>query len=112
MDEADFDTEHQGWSGAQVLDWLRQHQLPATGERIVTHGDASTPNILALDGRFSGLVDCGRLGVADPWQDLALACRSIACNIGQEHIGPFLGSYGANWDQAKYRYYCALDDMF
>lgn len=111
VDESDFDTDHIGWSGNQVMDWLLANR-PETGQQIVTHGDASTPNILALDGRFSGMVDCSRLGLADVWQDLALACRSIAYNIGQQHIAPFLAAYGAEWDEAKYRYYNALDEMF
>ena len=111
VDETDFDTERLGWTGQQVLDWLHANR-PATGQQIVTHGDASTPNILALDGRFSGMVDCGRMGLADVWQDLALACRSIAHNISQDHVAPFLAAYGAEWDEAKYRYYCTLDEMF
>ncbi|MBJ3784276.1 APH(3') family aminoglycoside O-phosphotransferase [Devosia sediminis] len=111
VDETDFDDERSGWTGRQVLDWLHANR-PAEGQRIVTHGDASTPNVLALDGRFSGLVDCGRLGLADVWQDLALACRSIEYNIGREHVAPFLARYGAEWDEARYSYYCALDEMF
>jgi aminoglycoside 3'-phosphotransferase-2 len=111
VDETDFDTEREGWTGQQVLDWLHANR-PAPGQKILTHGDASTPNILAVDGRFSGMVDCGRMGLADVWQDLALACRSIGYNIGQEHVAPFLAAYGAGWDEAKYRYYCTLDEMF
>jgi len=111
VDESDFDTARAGWTGPQVLEWLHSNRI-APGEAIVTHGDASTPNILALDGRFSGMVDCGRLGLADVWQDLALACRSIAFNIGEQHVAPFLTAYGADWDEAKYRYYCTLDEMF
>lgn len=111
VDETDFDTDRQGWTGRQVLDWLHANR-PEPGLQIVTHGDASTPNIMALDGRFSGLVDCGRVGVADIWQDLAIACRSIADNVGPEHLAPFLAAYGAEWDEAKYRYYCTLDELF
>ena len=111
VDETDFDTEHQGWSGSQVFEWLLANR-PEAGEPTVTHGDASEPNILAQDGRFSGFVDCGRLGVADVWQDLTLACRSIAYNIGEQHVTAFLTAYGAEWDQAKYRFYNALDEMF
>ena len=111
VDETDFDTDRKGWSAQLVLDWLRTNR-PEPGKMIVTHGDASTPNILALDGRFSGMVDCGRMGLADVWQDLALACRSIKYNVGQEHIAPFLAAYGAEWDEAKYRYYCTLDELF
>lgn len=111
VDESDFDTAHEGWSARQVFDWLVANR-PGPGERLVTHGDASAPNIMMLDGRFSGMVDCGRLGVADLWQDLALACRSIAYNVGERHVAGFLAAYGASWDEAKYRYYCALDEMF
>jgi aminoglycoside 3'-phosphotransferase II len=111
VDETDFDDERQGWSAGDVLDWLKANR-PATGAQIVTHGDASTPNVMALDGRFSGLIDCGRLGTADVWQDLALACRSIIYNIGREHLAPFLAAYGAEWDEAQYRFYCTLDELF
>jgi len=111
VDESDFDDERSGWTAGQVLDWLKANR-PQPRQQIVTHGDASTPNILALDGRFSGMVDCGRTGLADVWQDLALACRSIEYNLGREHVRPFLAAYGAEWDEARYRFYCALDEMF
>jgi aminoglycoside 3'-phosphotransferase-2 len=111
VDESAFDTDRSGWTTQQVLDWLHANR-PASGPAIVTHGDASTPNILALDGRFSGMVDCGRMGLADVWQDLALACRSIAYNVGKEHVAAFLAAYGAEWDDAKYRFYCTLDELF
>jgi aminoglycoside 3'-phosphotransferase-2 len=111
VDEADFDGERTGWTVGQILDWLHANR-PQSEQLIVTHGDASTPNILALDGRFSGMVDCGRMGLADVWQDLALACRSIKFNVGQENVVPFLAAYGAEWDELKYRFYCTLDELF
>lgn len=111
VDESDFDIEHEGWTAQQVYDWLLANR-PPIGTLVVTHGDASAPNILAQDGRFSGIIDCGRVGVADVWQDLTIACRSIAYNIGEEHVSAFLAAYGADWDEAKYRYYNALDEMF
>ena len=111
VDETDFDESRLGWTASQVLDWLVAHR-PANHDLVVTHGDASLPNIMALDGSFSGIIDCGRLGVADRWQDLALACRSIIYNCGQEHVAPFLSAYGAEWDEERYRYYCTLDELF
>lgn len=111
VDETDFDDAHTGWTAQQVLAWLLEHRL--AGENlVVTHGDPSLPNIMAQDGAFSGIIDCGRLGVADRWQDLAIACRSIVWNCGQEHLATFLAAYGATWDQERYRYYCALDELF
>lgn len=111
VDETDFDDDRLGWTGADVLDWLATHR-PPTEHLVVTHGDATLPNIIAGDGLLSGFVDCGRLGVADRWQDLALACRSIIYNCGPAHVAPFLAAYGAGWDEARYRYYCTLDELF
>ena len=111
VDETDFDAAREGWTAQQVLDWLLENR-PAGEDLVVAHGDASLPNIMAQDGAFSGIIDCGRLGVADRWQDLALACRSIIYNCGQEHVAPFLATYGAEWDEERYRYYCTLDELF
>jgi len=45
-------------------------------------------------------------------QDLAIACRSIAYNLGRDHVTAFLKAYGAEWDEAKYTFYCTLDELF
>lgn len=111
VDESDFDAVRRGWTGRQVLDWLAANR-PGEGERIVTHGDVSTQNVMADDGRFSGMVDCGRLGLADIWQDLALACRGVVHVCGEDYVPALLASYGAEWDEAKYNFYCALDELF
>nr|WP_314259730.1 APH(3') family aminoglycoside O-phosphotransferase [uncultured Devosia sp.] len=111
VDESDFDTAHVGWTAVQVLDWLMQNR-PQTSDLVVTHGDVSLPNLMADNGRFSGFIDCGRLGVADRWQDLSIACRSLAFNCGPGHVTAFLAAYGAQWDQQRYDYYTALDELF
>ncbi|HEV7345089.1 MAG TPA: APH(3') family aminoglycoside O-phosphotransferase [Devosia sp.] len=111
VDETDFGDEFAGWRSDAVLDWAWANQ-PRRQDLVVTHGDACLPNILAEDGAFSGIIDVGRLGVADRWQDLALACRSIIYNCGEEHVAPFVAAYGAAWDGERYRYYCALDELF
>jgi len=111
VDETDFDESRDGWTGRQVLDWLLEHR-PTSEDLVVTHGDASLPNMMSRDGAFAGVIDCGRLGVSDRWQDLALACRSLIYNCGREHVAPFLAAYGAEWDETRYRYYCTLDELF
>lgn len=111
VDESDFDTERAGWRAGDVLAWARDHQ-PRDQDLVVTHGDASLPNFIACDGQVSGLIDCSRLGIADRWQDLALACRSVAFNCGDHYLEPFLARYGAAWNGEKYRFFCALDDLF
>lgn len=111
VDETDFDTGHVGWTASAVLDWLRAHR-PASQDLVVCHGDASLPNLMADDDTFSGVIDCGRLGIADRWQDLAIACRSIIFNCGAAYVAPFLAAYGAEWDEERFRYYNALDELF
>lgn len=111
VDEDDFDDLRKGWSAEAVLAWLLEHR-PESEDLVVTHGDATLPNFTADAAGFAGVLDCGRLGVADRWQDLALACRSIIYNCGAEHVAPFLTAYGVAWDAERYAYYCALDELF
>ena len=111
VDESDFDTEHEGWTAAAVLNWLQANR-PPPGDLVVTHGDVSLPNLMAAGGTFTGFIDCGRLGVADRWQDLAIACRSLTYNCGRDHVSAFLDAYGAPWDEQRSRYYNALDELF
>lgn len=56
---------------------------PSTDRLVVCHGDACAPNtLIADDGRCSGHVDLGALGLADRWADLAIATWSTEWNYG------------------------------
>ncbi|QKC95343.1 APH(3')-II family aminoglycoside O-phosphotransferase [Mesorhizobium sp. NZP2298] len=111
VDESDFDDERQGWTAAKAFAELEALR-PTTEDLVVAHGDACLPNVMAARDSFSGFIDCGRLGVADRHQDLALACSSIRYNIGETWIEPFLERYGPPQEPAKLSWYRLLDEFF
>jgi aminoglycoside 3'-phosphotransferase-2 len=112
VDESDFDEERLGRSARDVLAEI-EAQRPSGEVLTLTHGDACLPNIMFEGGQFAGFIDCGRFGVADPYQDLALAARSIAFNLGQEHVRAFFGHYGiVEADEPKLAFYRLLDELF
>lgn len=111
VDETDFDDERLGRSAEDVLAELLSTQ-PNTHDLVVAHGDACLPNFMAQGGRFSGFIDCGRLGISDRYQDLALAARSIGRNLGLEWVKPFFERYGIEPDEQRMRFYCLLDEFF
>ncbi|TFF05894.1 aminoglycoside 3'-phosphotransferase [Pseudomonas sp. BCA14] len=111
VDESDFDDERLGQSAEDVFAELLSTQ-PEPHDRVVTHGDACLPNFMAAEGHFSGFIDCGRLGISDRYQDLALAARSIQRNLGQAWVKPFFEVYGVEPDEQRIKFYCLLDEFF
>ncbi len=84
---------------------------------MVCHGDLCVPNVI-LDPdtcRVSGLLDTGRLGVADRWLDLAIATRSLAGGPNPQY-GPaaadrYLARYGIDPDPGRIAFYRLLDEF-
>lgn len=111
VDEKDFDDERIGRTAADVFPELLARR-PGGEDLVVTHGDACLPNLLAQRGRFTGFIDCARVGIADRHQDLALASRSIHYNLGEAWIELFLRRYGRKADPERLAYYRLLDEFF
>lgn len=112
VDESDFDEQRLGRSAQDLFRELVGRR-PMTEDLVVAHGDACLPNFVVNGGTFSGYIDCGRLGVTDRHQDIALACGSIERNFGEDLVADFLKAYG-NFEMhpEKVAYYRLLDEFF
>jgi kanamycin kinase len=95
------------------LAWSASNGLgdpPPIDRLVVCHGDACAPNtLIGDDGRCSGHVDLGDLGVADEWSDLAVATLSLGWNYaGGPWDGELLDAYGVAPDAVRIAYYRQL----
>ncbi len=110
LDPAKWHSCHQELTVAAALE--RAAAVPDTDKLVVCHGDACAPNtLLTADGRWSGHVDLGLLGVADRWADLAVATWSAEWNYGPGWDGLLLDAYGVRPDPERTRYYRLLWDL-
>ena len=115
--EDDFDKSRRGRSAADLFGELLS-SVPSDEDLVFTHGDFCLPNIVldrggSGDVRIAGFIDCGRAGIADRHQDLALAVRSIAYNWGNEWVAPFLQAYGLPHPrEEKLHFFTLLDEFF
>ncbi|MEO7003412.1 MAG: APH(3') family aminoglycoside O-phosphotransferase [Ktedonobacterales bacterium] len=114
---SDFDSDHLGKSPINLFAQLLATR-PADEDLVFTHGDYCLPNVLIdqadpAHGRISGLIDWGRAGVADRYQDIALATRSLTYNFGPG-LEPLLWqAYGLTApDHDKITFYRLLDEFF
>ena len=113
VDEEDFNEDNLGKSAAQLYQQLVQER-PNAEDIVFTHGDYCLPNILLRQGKISGFIDLGRCGLADRYQDIGIAIRSMMHNFGTDkYRQPFLEGYGIEAvDEDKVNYYILLDEMF
>lgn len=115
--EDDFDVMRAGRMAHELLDELIV-SAPRVEDLVFTHGDLCLPNVILSTGPdgalvLAGLIDCGRAGLADRYQDIALAVRSVRYNFGAEWVAPFYAAYGlARPDEGKLEFYTLLDEFF
>lgn len=90
-------------------------------EPVLSHGDFCLPNILFENGKISGFIDVGDMGIGDKWKDIALCYRSLKHNSDGTFGGvtyPDLNPDGLfeilgiepNWE--KINYFILLDELF
>lgn len=112
IDAEDFDEAREGWTPEEV--WLElQRLLPLAADPVVSHGDYSLDNIL-LDGRgrVTGIIDLGRLGVADRYQDLAILWNCLG-EFGPQAQAMLFSAYGIGQpEHAKLDFHLCLDECF
>jgi len=110
IDPAAWHQVHRNLGIDQALALLAD--VPPTDRLVVCHGDSCAPNTLMTDdGRWSGHVDLGQLGVADRWADLAIATWSAQWNYGPGWERVLLDAYGVQEDAQRTRYYRLLWDL-
>lgn len=108
----DLDEERKGNNAEELFQELLEKR-PKEEDLVFTHGDYCLPNIILHHNEVSGFIDLGRAGVADRYQDIALAVRSIAYNFGDQLISLFLKEYGIEEvDEEKIDFYQLLDEFF
>lgn len=119
--DAEPDTYGEGGfeSPRELLEWLEDNKPDY--EPVLSHGDFCVPNIFIKDGKLSGLIDLGRTGVCDKWNDIALCYRSLKHNFDgtfgkevREGFDPAIlfDALGIKPDWGKIRYYILLDELF
>lgn len=114
IDLDDLDEERLGSTREQLVAELLATR-PATEDLVVCHGDLGTLNVMIDPVAFevTGVVDAGRLGVADRWLDLAIATRSLEGRVGGSgSASRYLRSYGIELDVEKLAFYRLLDEFF
>ncbi len=103
----------------ELLGWIYDNRPEE--DFVLSHGDFCLPNVFINDGKFSGFVDIGRMGVADRYQDIALCYRSLKHNFSGKFGGKIYGGFdekmffdalGIEPDFEKIRYYILLDELF
>jgi aminoglycoside 3'-phosphotransferase-1 len=109
VEEDEFDEARLGRSAREVWDEMLA-AMPATFDRVVTHGDFSLDNLLMVDGEVTGCIDLGRVGVADRWQDLAILWHSLA-EFGAA-AAAMLQAYGIALDPPRLDFHLRLDEFF
>lgn len=100
-------TEFAHLNGRQAVERLESLR-PSDEDVVVCHGDYCFPNVLIEDGRITGYLDLGELGLADRWWDVAVGAWSTTWNVGPGYEDLFYASYGIDPDPRRIEFYRLL----
>ncbi len=120
VEDAEPDTfGEKGFEGPKaLLDWLKENK--PSPEPVLSHGDFCLPNIMLDNGKVSGFIDIGDMGVGDKWNDIAICYRSLKHNFDGTYGGKVYPDFDADMlfeklgiepDWEKIRYYILLDEL-
>lgn len=111
IDLDDLDAARAGWSAEQL--WARMVALaPHAGPSVVTHGDFSLDNVfLDAAGAVVGIIDVGRAGLADPYQDLAILASCLD-EFDPALAATLFDAYGTAMDGDRIELHLCLDELF
>jgi aminoglycoside phosphotransferase len=112
-DEFNVEEENKHRTPLDILNELLISQ-PVHEDLVFTHGDYCLPNLIIDNSQVSGMIDLGKAGIADRYQDISLAIRSLRHNYKTDmYKDLFLECYGMNeLDEHKLKYYILLDELF
>lgn len=96
---------------SDLLHYLKAHQPKE--DLVFSHGDLTFENMIVDSDHQVGLIDLGRMGYADRYQDLALAYRSLLYETGDQKLAKDLFQHlNLDLDEEKLDYYLLLDELF
>ncbi|MGV8138524.1 MAG: APH(3') family aminoglycoside O-phosphotransferase [Mangrovibacterium sp.] len=112
IDMDDLQPENRGSTASELFDRLLELK-PPDHELVFTHGDYSLDNIIFNADRLSGFIDIGGGGLADKYQDIAIAIRNIQDHFDNDLVYLFCREYGMpGLDEGKMKFYILLDEFF
>ena len=90
-----------GGEPAVTAEWERALAAPPwEGPPVWHHGDLDARNWLVQDGRISGVIDWGSMGVGDPACDVMVAWK-LHSSAARDAFREALPTDDATWDRAR-----------
>ncbi|WP_333693647.1 APH(3') family aminoglycoside O-phosphotransferase [Flavobacterium sp.] len=112
VDCNDLQPEYKSYSLDQL--YITLYDLkPSHFDFVFTHGDYCFDNLIFQNSELCGFIDIGRGGIADRYQDIALAIRNIKDVYDNSLVDLFFEEYGLLYpDVKKIEFYTLLDEFY